>query len=444
MHILLLHHGAKAVDAGGHMLDGNVIALEDRKRAAHKADARLGAVAGHVNGDKTALAGHAGNDGLCLALISRLANNGAGVLRRIGVLDDQRNTRLAHGEHGLLVQDACAHVRKLAQLLVGNARNGLGLGNNTRIGRIETRDVGPVLVQIGAQALGQNRAGNIATATVEQLNLALTRRAVETGHNKAALLTVLLHQLGGAIHAERTVVVERHNRRSVQERQVQVLGHQASGEVLAAAHELLGGVTARAGALGKSRELLTDGIGELQLVSDIKIALADVLEQLLARHVVLNVRVNQVEQVGHLGVALKAATTGGNHHKTASRVGIDDGLDLLKVFGVGDRRAAKLGNLNHGLEVTFLKSLCEPILRALIPWFHRLGPRHPRSSVIWELIIVHEDALYRAQVRWQSVPASLPTGVCLSRTSSAPSRSISARLQINRTLKSLKMCWKCY
>ena len=444
MHILLLHHGAKAVDTGGHVLDGNVIALEDRKRTAHKADTGLGAVAGNVDGDKAALAGHAGNDGLRLALISRLANDGAGVLRRIGVLDDQRNTRLTHGEHGLLVQDACAHVRKLAQLLVGNARNGLSLGNNTRIGRIEARDVGPVLVQIGAQALGQDRARDIAAATVEQLDLALTRRAVETGHNKAALLTVLLHQLGGAIHAERTVVMERHNRRGVQERQAQVLGHQASGEVLAAAHKLLGGVAARAGALGKGRELLADGIGELQLVSDIKIALADVLEQLLARHVILNVRVNQVEQVGHLGVALKAATAGGNHHKTAGRVGIDDGLDLLEVFGVGDRRAAKLGNLNHGLEVTFLKSLCEPILRALIPWFHRLGPRHPRSSVIWELIIVHEDALYRAQVRWQSAPASLPTGVCLSRTSSAPSRSISARLQINRTLKSLKMCWECY
>ena len=116
------------------------------------------------------------------------------------------------------MQDACAHVRKLAQLLVGNARNGLSLGNNTRIGRIEARNVGPVLVQIGAKALGQNRARDIATASIEQLDLALTRRAVETGHNKAALLTVLLHQLGGAVHAERTVVMERHNRRGVQER----------------------------------------------------------------------------------------------------------------------------------------------------------------------------------------------------------------------------------
>ena len=56
--------------------------------------------------------------------------------------------------------------------------------------------------------------------------------------------------------------MERHNRRGVQERQVQVLGHQASGEVLAAAHELLGRVAARAGTLGKGRKLLADGIGK--------------------------------------------------------------------------------------------------------------------------------------------------------------------------------------
>ena len=278
MHVLLLHYGAKAVHTSGHVLDGNVIALEDRKRTAHKANTGLGAVASHVDGDKTALAGHAGNDGLGLTLVSRLANDGAGVLRRIGVLDDQRNTRLTHGKHGLLVQDACAHVRKLAQLLVGNARNGLSLGNNTRIGRIEARDVGPVLVQVGAQAFGKDRARDIAAATVEQLDLALSRRAVETGHNKAALLAVLLHQLGGAVHAERTVVMERYDRRGVQERQAQVLGHQAGGKVLATAYKLLGGVAARAGALGKGCKLLADGIGELQLVSDIKIALTNVLE----------------------------------------------------------------------------------------------------------------------------------------------------------------------
>ena len=146
VNVLLLHHGAKAVDAGGHVLNGNVIALEHRKRAAHKADTGLGAVAGNVDGDKAALAGHTGNDGLCLTLVSRLANDGAGVLRRVGVLDDQRNARLAYGEHSLLVQDACTHVRKLAQLLVGNARNGLSLGHDARVSRVEARDVGPVLV----------------------------------------------------------------------------------------------------------------------------------------------------------------------------------------------------------------------------------------------------------------------------------------------------------
>ena len=116
------------------------------------------------------------------------------------------------------MQDARTHVRKLSQLLVGNAGDGLSLGHNARIGRIEARNVGPVLVQVGTKALGQDRTRDIAATTVEQLDLALTRRAVEARHNEAALLTVLLHQLGGAVHAERTVVMERHNRRGVQER----------------------------------------------------------------------------------------------------------------------------------------------------------------------------------------------------------------------------------
>ena len=73
-------------------------------------------------------------------------------------------------------------------------------------------------------------------------------------------------------------MMERHNRRGVQERQTQVLGHQASGEVLATAHKLLSRVATGASTLGKGRKLFADGIGKLQLVSDIKIALANVLK----------------------------------------------------------------------------------------------------------------------------------------------------------------------
>ena len=124
--------------------------------------------------------------------------------------------------------------------------------------------------------------------------------------------------------------------RGVQERQAQVLGHQTSGKVLATTYELLGGVAARAGTLGKCRKLLADGIGKLKLIGNIKVALPDILEQVLARHVVLDVRAHQIKQVGHLGVALKTTTAGGNHHKAARWIGVDDCFDFLEVLGICD------------------------------------------------------------------------------------------------------------
>ena len=73
-------------------------------------------------------------------------------------------------------------------------------------------------------------------------------------------------------------MVEGDHIRSVDERQPQVLGHEARSEVLTAAHELLGGVTTGAGAFGKRRELLADRVVEPKLVGDVEIALADVCQ----------------------------------------------------------------------------------------------------------------------------------------------------------------------
>ena len=337
VHLALLHHGAKAVHARGHVLDTHAIALEHREGAAHKAHARLGAVARHVDGHEVALAGNARDDRLLLALVGGLADDGARVLGGVGVLDHERDPRLAHREHGLLVQHARTHVGKLAQLLVGDARDGAGIGNDARIGREEARDVRPVLVEVGAEALGEDGARDISAAAVEQLDLALLGGAVEAGHHEAALVAALLHELGGAAHGERAVVVEGHDVLGVEERQTKILGHEAGGKVLAARDELLGGVAAGAGTLGKGAEFIADRVGKAELVGDIEVALADVVEQLVARHVVFGVRVHEIQQVGNLGVVLKAAAACRDHHKTACGVGIDDGFDFFEMFGIGDR-----------------------------------------------------------------------------------------------------------
>ena len=103
-------------------------------------------------------------------------------------------------------------------------------------------------------------------------------------------------------------MVESHDIGSVQEGQPQILGHEPRGEVLAAAHELRLGVRAGAGFLSKSGELIADGIGKPQLISDIEVTLADICEQLVTGHAVIDMCAHQKQQVGHLGVAFEAAT----------------------------------------------------------------------------------------------------------------------------------------
>ena len=142
-------------------------------------------------------------------------------------------------------------------------------------------------------------------------------------------------------------MVERDHVGGVDERQAQILGHQASRKVLAAAYQLLGGVAALAGALGKRGKLLADGIGKPKFVRDIEIALTDVCQKVIAGHVVIHVGVDQIQKVGDLGVTREPTTARGHNHKATGGICVDDPLDLLEVLGIGDRRAAELGDLNH-------------------------------------------------------------------------------------------------
>lgn len=125
-------------------------------------------------------------------------------------------------------------------------------------------------------------------------------------------------------------MVEGDHIRSVDERQPQVLGHEARSEVLTAAHKLLGGVPAGTGALGKRRELIADRIVEVQLVGDVEIALADVGKQVLAGNVVVHVSVYEIQQVGDLGVGLGTASARTHHHEAACRVASIIALILRK------------------------------------------------------------------------------------------------------------------
>ena len=105
------------------------------------------------------------------------------VLRGIGVFDMNRNTGLFHGENGVLVQNGCAHVGKLAQLAVGNDRDILRLIDNTRIGDHKAGNIGPVLILVRSRRAGDDRAGDIRAAAGKGLDGIVGHDAVKARDN---------------------------------------------------------------------------------------------------------------------------------------------------------------------------------------------------------------------------------------------------------------------
>ena len=297
--------------------------------------------------EEVLLAGDAGDDGVALVRLDALPDDGARLVGVVGVEDGDGDVGLADREDGLLVQDARAHVGELVHLVERDAADGARARHDARVGREEAGHIGPVLVEVGVERTGHDGARNVAAAAAEEPHVALGGGAVEARQHEAALAHhEVVDAVAGTLHVECAVVVEAHVVGRVGKRKAQVLAHELGGEVLASAHDVLGGVALDAGR--ELVELLCHGIGEAELGLDAHEALLDVLEKGRAVNVVGAVRVDEVEQVGDLVVLGVALAGGRDHHEATRVVGLDDALDLLELAGVGDARAAELGDLDHG------------------------------------------------------------------------------------------------
>ena len=264
----------------------------------------------------------------------------------VGVEDRDGDVGFAHGEDRLLVQDARAHIGKLVHLVEGDAANGARALDDARVGREEARDVRPVLVEVRIEGASRDGARDVAATTAEELDVALARGAIEAREHEAALThNEVMDAVAGAFHVERPVVVEAHVLGGVRERKAQVLAHKSGGEVLAAAHDVLGRVFLDM--RGELVELLGHGISEAKLGRDVDEALLDIREKRGAVDVIGAVRVDQIEEVSDLVVLGVALTRGRDHHEATALVSLNDALDLLELAGVCDARSAELGDLDH-------------------------------------------------------------------------------------------------
>ena len=112
-------------------------------------------------------------------------DEGACVLRSVGVLDIDRNVRASHREDSVLVEHACAHVGKLAQLGICDNADSLGVLDDTGVSYQEAAYVCPVLVEVCVNRAGYDGASDIRTTAGEGVDRAVRIGTVEARDNGA-------------------------------------------------------------------------------------------------------------------------------------------------------------------------------------------------------------------------------------------------------------------
>ena len=92
------------------------------------------------------------------------------ILGPVGVPDINGNPLLAHREDGILMKHAGAHVGQLAQLLVCNGFNDLGVIHDPWVRDQHAGHIRPVLIHIRMDGLCHDGAGDIGTSPGKRLD----------------------------------------------------------------------------------------------------------------------------------------------------------------------------------------------------------------------------------------------------------------------------------
>ena len=175
------------IDPGWHVFIGDVVFSKDLQDAKGKPGLLVQQVLVEVEGREVLAADNPGDN---VARLEALVGNdqGAGFLRVLGVLDVDRDVAFDRGDQGLVMEDREAGVGEFPHLPVGHPADRLRVVDDVRVSRIDRVDVGEVLVQVGVQAPGQDRPGDVGAAPGEGRNVAGQGDAVETREDQELAL----------------------------------------------------------------------------------------------------------------------------------------------------------------------------------------------------------------------------------------------------------------
>ena len=128
------------------MLKRDAVVSEDLQQMGHKADLAVHHGFFHVHAAEALVPGDAGDLALVRVGRERRDDEGAGILRPVGIADVDGDIRAADGEDRVLMQDRCAHVGELAQLAVGDIVDDMRMLDDARVSRQHAGHVRPVLI----------------------------------------------------------------------------------------------------------------------------------------------------------------------------------------------------------------------------------------------------------------------------------------------------------
>src|SRR5699024_10818059 len=116
------------------------------------------------------------------------------VLRTVGIPDIDGNAFLLYREDSVFVEHGGSHIGKLAELSVCDRLDHSRIIHDPGICHKESGDVRPVLIEICMNSFGNQRSGNIRTASGEGLHHTVLHSSVESRDHCALAFCETFHQ----------------------------------------------------------------------------------------------------------------------------------------------------------------------------------------------------------------------------------------------------------
>ena len=326
------------------MLERDAVVSEDLQQMGHEADLAVHHGFFYVHAAEALVPGDAGDLALVRVGRERRDDEGAGILRPVGIADVDGDIRAAVREDRVLVQDRRAHIGKLAQLAVGDIVDNVRMLDDARVGRQHAGHVRPVLIQLCAHRAGHDRARHVGATAGEGMDGAVGHCAVEAGDDGAVdadegVADGCVRGLG----VKGAVCAEQDHLRRVDKGKAEIGRQQSGVQIFAAAGHIV--------ALRRSAQVCFDGGKvrreidlQLQLGDDIGKALPDLIERGGKILPGAGGVIAAVEQVRDLRIAGKALAGRGGDDVAAAGIFTDDGRDLFKLTGGRQRAAAEFHN----------------------------------------------------------------------------------------------------